>query len=108
MATCTGGGVTIGLIDSRVSFAHVDRLARSLGSGPALTEFAMVGATGGNDHRTQIASLIVGRGENSVGGVAAAPDALVIASILTANHPLDLDELAALLRGRAAFAVSHT
>jgi subtilisin-like proprotein convertase family protein len=100
-----GQGVTVGMIDGPVNAAHVDLFAAMTGSqagiGIALSDSASA------DHGTQVAGIIVGRGDNLAGGIGSAPAAQIAASILALHAPINPSELAALISTQADVDVSN-
>ena len=106
-ALAKGGGLVVGMIDDPVNAGHVDLFAAiTAGQSGAGTDPGLLDG-GATDHGTHVAGLIAGLGGNQAGGIGAAPDAQIVASILRLQAPLNPAELAGLLTAQKAVDVSN-
>lgn len=101
----SGKGVTVGIIDTWINHAHEDldgRVIRQAGDpdGPPADQPA-------SEHGTQVAGLIVGRGDNVTAGIGVAQSAKVAGHILDFSPNFTLEGLAETIRAQAAYDVSN-
>jgi subtilisin-like proprotein convertase family protein len=100
-----GSGITIGMIDGPINASHFDlrdRIIQPVAGGLNLGEPDLY-----PEHGTQVAGLLSGLGDNSCGGIGAAPDARIAGSILHFDQPFDPATLALLIAGQTGHDVSN-
>jgi Ca2+-binding RTX toxin-like protein/subtilisin family serine protease len=106
----TGAGVTIGIVDEGVNYAHLDLAAnydQSLDFDPLDLDASDARPdTAGETHGTEVAGVIVGSGANDFGSIGAAPDATIAASYLRYGQ-VSIDGLVAILSHQSNFDISN-
>ena len=98
----TGQNVSVGLMDSAVNALHAD-----LATGGLIVAPQPFAAATTDNHGTQVAGLIVGRNDNALGGMGAAPDAQLTGITMDHSAAFNPANLAGMLAAQAAFDVSN-
>lgn len=111
-AYASGKGVVIGIVDEGVNYRHLD-LAGSYSTG---LDFDPRDASGSSDampdahdhlHGTQVAGIVAGAVDNTIGSVGAAPGATITASYLRFGSSVDMAELGSVLAQQVRFDVAN-
>ncbi|MEO7221374.1 MAG: S8 family serine peptidase, partial [Devosia sp.] len=108
----TGAGVTIGLVDEGVNYAHLDLAGNydvSIDFDPRddIAAFDAHPDSSSEVHGTEVAGVIAGSAANDFGTIGAAPEATITASYLRYGNAFSLDEIGAIFAHQSAYDVSN-
>ena len=111
-AFATGKGVLVGIVDEGVNYTHLDlagHYATDLDYDPrddASAQDAMPDDLT-KQHGTEVAGIIVGSADNTIGTIGAAPDATITASYLRYGSEVDMAELVDVLSQQSHYDVAN-
>ena len=111
-AYATGKGVLVGIVDEGVNYTHLDlagNYATDLDYDPRDDSSAQDAMPDdlGKQHGTEVAGVIAGSIENTIGTIGGAPDATITAAYMRFGSSVDMGELASILSQQSRFDVAN-